>query len=917
MKRSFGRLFLASLCAGVLGIFPAAAAHSATPSSTPAARLATGRAPLLLTGARSTSVCAGTPVAGQARCDAVIRRDRLARSLVPKPGSVATPAGLLGDNGAYSPAFLRSAYNAANLGASSNFGAGRVVGVVDAYDNPNLLSDLNYYRTYFGMSPCVSGTVSPLNTTCVLQQVNQGGQSAPLPSVNQSWGFEEAMDVEMVSALCVNCQILVVEARSSAMSDLGASVNTAVRLGANVVSNSYGSSEYPSEVADATSFYTHPGVPILAAAGDSGYGVQFPAAAASVIAVGGTTLTQTSANGVRSASESVWSGTGAGCSLYVAKPSWQSDPGCARRSVNDVAAVADPNTGVWVYDQSSSSQMAIAGGTSVATAVVSALYALTAGSWPTSVSGAQLLYEDSSSLYRVTTGADANCQNYLCDASQSVAGYNGPTGEGTLGGSPNSAAAIAGLITVATSATGSAATSAVATPSGVVALPGNGAVTVSWTPVNSSLINVTGYLVSDGHGHTCSTVVGPRLVNACVISGLTNGVPVRFRVAAVAGATQGTFSVASSAVVPSPTTAVRQLSVGNGFGCALLTSQRVDCWGANADGQVGNGTFAYSSGVASVTGLRHVVSVATGNADACAVTASGAVFCWGDNDSGQLGNGASTSLATPTQVLGVAGATQVSVGASYACALLATGAVACWGANADGQLGVATTAASSNVVTVPGVSGATAVVASLNHTCALRDGGLVSCWGANTYGQLGAAAPSRTSTVSVVAGVTGVTQLSLGASDTCALLVEGAVWCWGYNGDGELGVSNVTSTSVPVEVPGLPAIAQISSGAYGTCATDASGSEWCWGSGVSNALKANTASGLNAPAIVTNIAGVTSFAASYGDQFSCATLVTGALACWGAGGQGASVLNRSATSSRDRATGTRVSSDHGNVKRHR
>jgi hypothetical protein len=881
----------ASFFTTILAILPTVTAQGVTsPSSSPVGAAAP-RAALVVTRGQSASVCATTPAAGYARCDAVIRRDRRARSLAPLRGTNATPAGLLGDNGAYSPSFLRSAYNVASLGANSSFGVGRVVGVVDAFSNPNLLSDLNYYRAYFGMAPCVSGTVSPMNTTCVVQQINQSGQSAPLPAYNQSWGFEEAIDVEMISALCVNCQILVVAAQSSAMGDLGTSVNTAVRLGANVVSNSYGSSEYPSEVSDAMKNYTHPGIPIVAAAGDNGYGVQFPAAATGVIAVGGTTLTQTSDSGTRSASESAWSGTGAGCSQYVAKPSWQSDASCPRRSVNDVAAVADPNTGVWAYDQNSGAQMVIAGGTSVATAVVSALYALTANSWPSTVTGAQLLYQGSSTLYHVTTGADGNCPTYLCDASQSVAGYNGPTGEGTLGGTPNSAAAIAGSSSSSRSENQSALASPAPTPSGVVAVPGNGAVTVSWTPVSASASNVTSYLASDGHGHTCSSVVEITSVDACTVTGLTNGVPVSFRVAAIFATGPGAYSGTSRSVVPSPTLSVRALSVGNGFGCVIVSGGRVDCWGANADGQLGRGTYTNASGVARVSGLRDVVSVATGNADACAVTSLGAVFCWGANESGQLGNGATTSLATPTQVQGVTDATQVSVGASYACARLATSRVTCWGADAYGQLGDANPSSSSGAVLVAGVSGATVVVASFNHTCALLVGGAVSCWGANTHGQLGSATSTGQNAPSIVAGVNGVTQLSLGESNTCALEADASVWCWGYNGDGELGVRDVIESAVPVEVPGLPAMTQISSGAFGTCATDHAGREWCWGTDVAGSPNGNALMASNTPTILPGISDVTSFVAGYSNQYGCVTLDTGALACWGAGGSGVAVVN--------------------------
>src|SRR5438094_1270395 len=148
----------------------------------------------------------------------------------------------------------------------------------------------------------------------------------------------------MVSAICPNCKILLVEASSNSFANLAAAVDEAAVLGANAISNSYGGSEYASEVSDQAHF-NHPGIAVTVSSGDNGYGVEFPAASQYVTAVGGTTLTKAGS----AFSERAWSGAGSGCSTYVAKPSWQKDSGCARRTVADVSAVADPNTGVAVY----------------------------------------------------------------------------------------------------------------------------------------------------------------------------------------------------------------------------------------------------------------------------------------------------------------------------------------------------------------------------------------------------------------------------------------------------------------------------------------------------------------------------------------------------------------------------------------
>ena len=190
-------------------------------------------------------------------------------------------------------------------------GAGQIVAIVDAYSDPYVASNLASYRSFFGLSACPSGVVSHASSTCSLEVVNQNGGTS-LPSGNSSWGEEISLDVEMVSAICPNCQILLVEASTPTMANLGTGVNTAVAMGANVVSNSYGGSEYSGEVSDGLSYFNHPGVAIAVAPGDGGFGTEFPAASPTVTAVGGTSLFQSSDAGTRNASESVWSGAGAG-----------------------------------------------------------------------------------------------------------------------------------------------------------------------------------------------------------------------------------------------------------------------------------------------------------------------------------------------------------------------------------------------------------------------------------------------------------------------------------------------------------------------------------------------------------------------------------------------------------------------------
>jgi hypothetical protein len=230
----------------------------------------------------------------------------------------------------------------------------------------------------------------------------------------------------MVSAICPTCKILLVEADDNFSNNLGTAVNQAVAQGARFVSNSYGGDEGPDESQDDDAYYHHDGVAITASSGDAGYGTSYPAASPFVTAVGGTTLDRDGS--ARGWTESVWNGAGSGCSAYEAKPSFQQDNGCANRTIADVSAVADTNTGVAVYNGG----WQIFGGTSVSAPIIAAVYALAgvpaAGSAPNSVP-----YEHPSDLNDVTSGNNVlkgvGCgPAYLCTGG---GGYDGPSGLGT------------------------------------------------------------------------------------------------------------------------------------------------------------------------------------------------------------------------------------------------------------------------------------------------------------------------------------------------------------------------------------------------------------------------------------------------------------------------------------------------------
>ena len=330
-------------------------------------------------------------------------------------GSGVTPSG-------YGPVDLQSAY--ALRSDSAKYGGGETVAIVDAYNDPNALNDLNNYRSVMGLGLIPSFT-----------KVSQSGSKSNLPSANTSWSEEISLDLDMVSAICPQCNILLVEANSASITDLATAAAYAAQH-ANVVSNSYGANEFSGETGY-DSYYSHPGVAFTASAGDSGYGVEYPAASPNVTAVGGTTLTQTTSGGW---SQTVWSGTGSGCSAYEPNPGWQPITKlCSMRTVADTAAVADPNTGVAVYDSYGEPGWMVFGGTSVASPIIASIYALAndllGGTSPVTAQG---LY--GAGLNLITIGTNAHhCTNYLCNAQNSLTypygpssiTYNGPTGVGT------------------------------------------------------------------------------------------------------------------------------------------------------------------------------------------------------------------------------------------------------------------------------------------------------------------------------------------------------------------------------------------------------------------------------------------------------------------------------------------------------
>ena len=359
--------------------------------------------------------CGPVPL-GQAQCLAVTRDDVHGGLGVrgPAAGRDAARAALpLG----YSPADLRAAYKLPSTG-----GKGQTVALVDAGGDPAAESDLAVYRATYGLPACTTAN------GC-FREVNQQGKATPLPPVfDPGWVTEISLDLDMVSAACSSCHILLVEADADTEADLAAAAGAAPSLGATEVSNSYASLEANGLAAYAKD-YQHPGVAYLASTGDHGYvEPNVPAVFASVISVGGTSLTR--AKNARGWSESAWSGSGSGCSAWVAKPSWQHDTDCPGRTVADVSADADVLNGPAMYD-SSTGGWGAGGGTSASAPFIAGVIAL-AGN-PAAMSNASYIYAHTKDLYDVTTGANGDeCGGgYLCTAGK---GYDGPTGNGTPDG---------------------------------------------------------------------------------------------------------------------------------------------------------------------------------------------------------------------------------------------------------------------------------------------------------------------------------------------------------------------------------------------------------------------------------------------------------------------------------------------------
>ena len=326
----------------------------------------------------------------------------------------AAPAG-------FGPPDLQAAYN-----IPATITASPTVAIVDAYGYTALESDLGKYRAQYGLPACT------IANGC-LKVVNSTGLTSPLPPnppAADDWTVETALDVDMVSAACPTCKILVIQANDPGDTLLTAQA-TAKQLGATVISNSWGGAEQPGTPATAEeAYFNQAGVTVFVASGDNGYndagqGPDYPGTSQYAIAVGGTALVKDGS--ARGWSEHAWTSGGSACSLSIPKPAYQDLSPCQYKATTDIAAVGDPATGLAVYNAANGGWISV-GGTSASSPFVAAIFAATGNG---AVMTGKFVKDNAAKLFDVLTGTNGTCPagtGLLCTA---TAGWDGPTGYGT------------------------------------------------------------------------------------------------------------------------------------------------------------------------------------------------------------------------------------------------------------------------------------------------------------------------------------------------------------------------------------------------------------------------------------------------------------------------------------------------------
>ena len=320
------------------------------------------------------------------------------------------------------PGAIQSVYNLSGLSPSSGAGAGQIITIVDAYHDPNALSDLNTFNGQYGY-PALKTCTSLSQSGPCFEQVDPQGT----PRTNSGWVLEESLDIEWAHAEAPGAKIVLVEAASNSNTNLFNAVSYANSIGATEVSMSWGGSESTGETAY-DSDMTHAGTLYTASAGDSGHGAEYPAASPNVIAIGGTTLNGCSGTSCAGfTSETTWSSSGGGASADEAIPAYQSGYtgpvyGASSisaltggtRGIPDVSFDANPNTGVSVYDSTKyqgQSGWFTLGGTSVGAPDWAGILAAGRAAGQTALEGDAAIYSGgyTTNLRDITSGTNGSC----------------------------------------------------------------------------------------------------------------------------------------------------------------------------------------------------------------------------------------------------------------------------------------------------------------------------------------------------------------------------------------------------------------------------------------------------------------------------------------------------------------------------
>jgi len=485
----------------------------------------------------------------------------------------------------------------------------------------------------------------------------------------------------------------------------------------------------------------------------------------------------------------------------------------------------------------------------------------------------------SSGVVAIASGDSHNCA--LTNAGEVECwgqNINGQLGNGATAASQTTPVDVSGLSGVVAIAAGGQHTCALTSAGAVecwgannVGQLGDGTTTRRLTPVAVSGLSSGVIAIAAGEDHSCALTSGGAVEcwgydsDGQLGDGATSNstTPV-----AVSGLSRGVLAIAA----------------GGAHTCAVTAVGGIDCWGVGGFGQLGDATTTDRWLPSIVLGFGPgAAALAVGYDHTCAVTSGERVDCWGLNGDGQLGNGTTNGSSAPVAVLGLGvGAVAVVAGEFHSCVLTTIGEVECWGANGSDQLGYGTGDSSTPVAVTNLSSGVVGIAAGDNHTCALTSAGAVECWGSNEYGQLGDNSTTNSSTPVSVSGLSsGVVAIAAGEGHSCALTSAGKVECWGYNAFGQLGNGSVTDSHTPVDVTGLSSgVVGIAAGEDHTCALTSGGKAECWGDGSFGQLGNGTTSPSTTPSPVSTLSsGAVAIAA--GGEHTCALNSASALECWG------------------------------------